>query len=163
MVTRSNNYWRDGVRPIDELTYKAIVQSASPGAIRTDFGKDGQNNDGFSLYESGEEGIPKLVYTTIYERDRKLRNQAILIHGTICKACNFDFFQAYGEAGSGYIHIDHRVAIATAGGSVKVNPETDLVPVCANCHSIIHRRRNGTLSVEPLQEIVRDARSMSAR
>ncbi|HCI1809008.1 TPA: restriction endonuclease, partial [Pseudomonas aeruginosa] len=36
-----------------------------------------------------------------------------------------------------------------------VNPETDLVPLCANCHAVVHRRRDRTLSVDELKGLVR--------
>lgn len=37
---------------------------------------------------------------------------------------------------------------------VEINPETDLVPVCANCHRMIHRRKDDVLTIEELKSIV---------
>jgi putative restriction endonuclease len=109
--------------------------------------------------ESAVEGQPQLRFVTQYERDDGLRRAAIALHGTLCYVCGFSFENQYGEVGLGYIHIHHRVPISVQGGPRIINPSTDLVPVCANCHAMIHRRRNHTLGVEELQEIVMNQRA----
>jgi putative restriction endonuclease len=35
-----------------------------------------------------------------------------------------------------------------------VDPGTDLVPLCANCHTIAHRRRGTVTSIEELKELI---------
>lgn len=42
-------------------------------------------------YQPRTEGEKVHIDTTKYERDPKLREQAIKYHGTKCAACNFDF------------------------------------------------------------------------
>ena len=37
---------------------------------------------------------------------------------------------------------------------IEINPETDLVPVCSNCHRMIHRKKNEILSIEELKNIL---------
>jgi predicted HNH restriction endonuclease len=37
-----------------------------------------------------------------------------------------------------------------------VNPTTDLIPVCANCHAMLHRGRK-TISIEALKEHIHNA------
>ncbi|MBG6074007.1 putative restriction endonuclease [Polaromonas sp. CG_9.7] len=150
--SRLKNYWRDGVRSIDKTTYEKIVVSAKfhlPLALILP-----TMNDAGQGLTSSIEGAKKLVYTTIYERDPELRNEAVRIHGTTCIACNFNFEEVYGDYGKGYIHIHHRSPISEAGGSISVNPAKDLVPLCANCHSIVHRRKNSVLSIEQLISMV---------
>mgnify|MGYP001312260415 CR=1 FL=1 len=112
-------------------------------------------NDSENTFVSGVEGNPKLSYITTYERNPKLRKEAIRIHGCICAACGFDFNKTYGELGKGYIHIHHKVPVSELEEPKEINPKTDLIPLCANCHSMIHRRKNNTLNVEELQEILR--------
>ncbi|MBU3680073.1 MAG: hypothetical protein FGM32_10790 [Candidatus Kapabacteria bacterium] len=51
-----------------------------------------------------------------------------------------NFEDVYGPIGRGFIHVHHRRPISAAGGSYSINPSTDLVPVCPNCHSMMHRR-----------------------
>ena len=92
-------------------------------------------------------------YSTTYERDLKMRNAAIAIHGTTCKCCNFNFEKSYGDLGKDFIHVHHIKPISESGETI-VNPETDLTVLCPNCHYMIHRKRNYTLSVEELKDML---------
>jgi predicted HNH restriction endonuclease len=154
---RITNYWRDGVRSIEKGVYDAIAAFAnySPRLAQKPPVVKLATNDLEQGLTSAIEGEKKLVYTTVYERDPELRSEAVRIHGTTCAACGFNFEEAYGEYGRGYIHIHHRSPISEAGGSVVVSPEKDLVPLCANCHAIVHRRKNNVLSIEQLINILR--------
>jgi 5-methylcytosine-specific restriction protein A len=58
----------------------------------------------------------------------------------------------YGEIGRGFIHVHHVVPISSIGESYKVDPAKDLVPVCPNCHAMLHRGKGGkVLTVEELR------------
>ena len=54
--------------------------------------------------------------------------------------CGFEFGDQYGEWGEGFIHVHHVVPLAKRGERYEVDPVHDLVPVCANCHAMLHRR-----------------------
>lgn len=43
--------------------------------------------------------------------------------------------------------------ISVRGGEYEVNPKTDLIPVCPNCHAMIHRQ-NPPLSIQELKDIL---------
>ncbi|WOT12653.1 HNH endonuclease [Leptospira interrogans] len=58
--------------------------------------------------------------------------------------------------GDGFIHVHHIRPIAKAG-KTSVNPRTDMVVLCANCHAMVHRSRQNILSVEELKEIIRSS------
>lgn len=58
----------------------------------------------------------------------------------VCIVCDFDFAAVYGSLGEGFMHVHHLNPISEASSSRLVSPEIDLVPVCPNCHSMIHRR-----------------------
>ncbi len=90
-----------------------------------------------------------------YERDPKLRDAAIKIHGTACQGCGFEFEWKYGVVGAGFIEVHHTKPVSSLGGTVQVNPQTDLVVLCSNCHSIVHRKRPVPLSIEELHKAVR--------
>ena len=114
---------------------------------------------GDNQYETvviAKEGHKKSYYTTKYERNPMLRRKAIEIHKPICYVCKFDFYEKYGELGKDYIEVHHKVPLANIDGVVEVNPETDLVCLCANCHRMIHRSRKEILTVEALAQIVND-------
>ena len=90
--------------------------------------------------EQYTEGAVRQVLTNAYERDEKARRAAIKHHGCICKVCNFSFEFAYGSIGKNFIHVHHVVPLSSIGKEYVVNPKTDLVPVCPNCHAMIHRK-----------------------
>ena len=53
--------------------------------------------------------------------------------------CGFDFEAFYGELGKNYIHVHHIVPLSKINKEYSVDPKNDLVPVCPNCHAMIHR------------------------
>jgi 5-methylcytosine-specific restriction protein A len=63
------------------------------------------------------------------------------IHGKTCAVCGFDGSSTYGRNGEGLIHVHHLLEIAGVGKEYEVDPSKDLIPVCPNCHAMIHRRR----------------------
>lgn len=153
-ASRVKNYWRDGVRVISQFDYDHILSDVHFQSSPTDAEESGIQ-DGVQIFTSGNEGSKISYFGTRYERKKDLRVKAIAIHGLDCKACGFDFEKAYGEYARGFIHIHHTVPISDFGGEKSVDPETDLVPLCANCHSVIHRKRDITLSVDELKGMVR--------
>lgn len=100
------------------------------------------------------EGAERVALHVTYERSPKNRAAAIRIHGTKCNCCRFDFNMAYGsELARDYIEIHHIKSITQTSGGV--NPATDLVPLCSNCHSMVHRKSGEIMPVEQLREIMR--------
>jgi 5-methylcytosine-specific restriction enzyme A len=101
-----------------------------------------------------EEGRKRIRQHIEYERSIRNRARAIALHGTRCIVCGFSFDEAYGaEHAAGYIEIHHVTSLAS--GNVVPNVDTDLVPLCSNCHSMAHRRRRSPLTVEELRALVR--------
>ncbi|WP_156390437.1 HNH endonuclease [Rhizobium sp. Root1203] len=130
---RKDNFWRDGVRQSSYDVFRAVAGIAGMDVI--DAVEDIGSDDGLTTV--GEEGGKKVVYGTRFERDPKLRNEAVRIHGTQCLACEMDLKSVYGEVANGFVHIHHRKPLSATGRTI-VNPKTDLVPLCPNCHSIAH-------------------------
>lgn len=102
------------------------------------------------------EGAKRTVTVNFFERNPKARTDCIEAHGSKCAICNFDFGEIYGEQFRGFIHIHHKVPLSSIGKSYKVNPKTDLIPVCPNCHAIIHYG-NKTRSVDPVRKLINKA------
>ena len=48
----------------------------------------------------------------------------------------------------------HKHPLSTIREETKINPSTDLIPVCANCHRIIHRKKENILSIDEMKELV---------
>ncbi|HBR4060523.1 TPA: HNH endonuclease, partial [Klebsiella pneumoniae] len=89
--------------------------------------------------ESYTEGAKKLVTVNSYERDPKARQACIDHYGTSCKCCGIDFEKVYGEHGKGFIHVHHIKPLHEIGEEYEVNPITDMIPLCPNCHAMVHR------------------------
>lgn len=105
-------------------------------------------------YTPDAEGRKRLAVHYTYERSIKNRAKAIEIHGTICAACGFDFNKKYGsEWASSYIEIHHTKSITTLNDT-KIDPHTDLIPLCSNCHSMAHRNRGSILGLEELKSLI---------
>jgi len=104
-----------------------------------------------------KEGAVREYFGKRYERDPANRKKAIKIHGLECRVCNFNFEEMYGERGADFIEIHHRKPIYTFEGQAQtIDPHLDLVPLCSNCHRMIHRRSDNVLTVEQLQEIMKN-------
>lgn len=100
------------------------------------------------------EGRSRKSYGKRYERDPRNRRDAIAYHGVRCKVCGFDFGEVYGEPGAGYTEVHHVVPLSSTDEEQVVDPKKDLVPVCVNCHSIIHRKSDDVLSIEEVKEVL---------
>ena len=103
------------------------------------------------------EGKKVAFYTTKYERSKSNRDKALKIHGYSCCICNINFKESYGEIGEGFIHVHHVKPLYSLDEEVVIDPTKDLVPVCPNCHAIIHRRKNQILSIDDVKKIYKSA------
>lgn len=92
------------------------------------------------------EGRQVEISSTKYERSRKNRLLCLMHYGYSCQICGFDFYKIYGEIAENFIHVHHIEQISSSG-IVKIDPIKDLIPLCPNCHSVIH------LSTPPLKPV----------
>ena len=99
------------------------------------------------------EGARQRIEVNRYERSRVNRAVCISVHGIKCAACGFDFGLVYGALGADFIHVHHKVPVSVLGPGYVVNPVTDLVPVCPNCHAMLHRH-NPPLDIEDLKTVL---------
>ena len=99
------------------------------------------------------EGAKKQTLINRYERNPKARARCIAAHGSACMVCGFDFGIAFGEEFSGKIEVHHKKPISEIGESYVVDPVNDLVPVCPNCHMMLHSKSGGVYTVEELKEL----------
>jgi predicted HNH restriction endonuclease len=74
------------------------------------------------------------------ERDPKARLMCIEHFGCKCAICGFDFAKVYGEVGRNFIEVHHIILMSSTSAEHAVDPLNDLIPVCSNCYSILHRR-----------------------
>lgn len=102
------------------------------------------------------EGAVERVLVNRYERDERARAACLAHHGVSCCICEFSFATAYGSVGKNLIHVHHLRLLSTLGPNYLVDPIRDLLPVCANCHAIIHRR-SPPYSPEEVRKFLQDA------
>lgn len=103
--------------------------------------------DDDTLYE----GALIKVLANKYERNQKARKECVAKKGYKCIVCGQDFEATYGEIGKGFIHVHHLTPISTIGKEYQLNVDTDLVPVCPNCHYMLHRK-NPPYTIEELKD-----------
>ena len=135
----------------------AAISAAAPMAARTD--ESGEHTslwpDDLPDAQAYFEGLARQVSVNRYERSLEARAACIAHYGCICQVCEVDFGKRYGRLGLGFIHVHHLVPISSIGSDYRVDPVADLVPVCPNCHAMIHR---GTppLPIERLRRLLHD-------
>lgn len=116
-------------------------------------------NDGIPLPDEAEsrtEGGKKVYISQRAERDIRLKNDAIDLFGTVCKACGFDFGKTYGEWGEGFIEVHHLIPLGGKDSKVrKTNPAKDMVVLCSNCHRMVHRKKTMVLTLEELKRKIK--------
>ena len=91
--------------------------------------------DSDTLYE----GALMTVKVNRYERNPKARKECVARKGCRCYVCGIDFEEIYGVIGKGFIHIHHLTPISSIGKEYVLDVDNDLVPVCPNCHYMLHR------------------------
>ena len=116
-----------------------------------------QNNDCEIDYPNKDdafyEGAVTKVLANRYERNPKARQQCIEKLGCKCIVCGCDFSERYGELGEGFIHVHHIVLIGSIGKEYVLDPIKDLVPICPNCHYMLHRS-NPPMKPEELKKLL---------
>ncbi len=106
------------------------------------------------------EGAVCQVPVNKYERSSIARKKCIEFHGLNCGICGMSFMEVYGDIGADFIHVHHIVPLNQIGREYRVDYKKDLIPVCPNCHAMLHRTVDGrNISIEELRKIVRKNRS----
>ena len=108
------------------------------------------------------EGSIKRISIEVRERDAGARKACIEQYGAKCFICKFDFGQFYGPEAEGFIHVHHREKLSGRKGTTKTDPVKDLVPLCPNCHSVLHLRKDA-YEVEEVKAMVVRQRLMNKK
>ncbi len=114
-----------------------------------------QKNEFFDEKTVLSEGKKKVRISTFIERNQKIRRLAIEQHGLNCAACGFNFQNFYGEFAKGFIEIHHVIPLhKELKNRRETNILTDLIPLCSNCHSVVHRKKDHVVSLEGLLKMI---------
>lgn len=108
--------------------------------------------------ESFWEGFVIKSETVKYERNPKARRKCIEYHGAYCHVCGFDFGKTYGSKYKNIIEVHHITPLHTIKKGYEVDPIKDLIPLCSNCHAIVHSKKDGYYSIEEVISLIKNNR-----
>lgn len=85
-----------------------------------------------------EGNISKAIVNKV-ERNLEARYKCIEEKGYDCTVRGMNFRKIYGELlKKEFIQVHHLTPVSTRKGRYKIDPINDLVPICPNCHVVIH-------------------------
>lgn len=93
-----------------------------------------------------------------YTRNKKARERCLEHFGEKCQVCGTTAEKAYGRPVNGFIHVHHRKCLSESKAPDKVDPEKDLVPVCPNCHAVIHAHPAQVRTINEVREMRKAAK-----
>ncbi len=113
---------------------------------------------------AAQAGITEAQETTVtlaYKRRNALVREKCLARFTpiACQICGLDFATVYGPTFRDCVHVHHLNPLALAQGPRCVNPDVDLIPVCPNCHAVIHAHGE-VRSPESVRAMIRNNRTV---
>lgn len=100
------------------------------------------------------EGGLKEVILSIHERNPVARKKCIEYYGARCFICKMQFEERYGSLFAGLIHVHHRTPLQFQNEEYEVDPILDLIPVCPNCHMVLHSKKDGVYTPEEVIEFL---------
>ena len=110
--------------------------------------------------EDDEFSEGKILLKNHLQRERNVKlielskKKFIEKHGRLyCEVCGFDFETIYGELGKNFIEAHHIKPVSQMTENEKTSID-DIVMVCSNCHSMIHRKKPW-LTVDKIKEILK--------
>jgi predicted HNH restriction endonuclease len=144
-----------GYYPLPKQTVNVLVEFEKPGKewlwimrpevaqaletlgwtndTRSDIPEEVENS--VQLYE----GTVRTISVNAYERSAVARENCILYYGCKCAVCEVTLSDIYGDIAQGYIHVHHLRQLSEINYEYQVDPIQDLLPVCPNCHAILHQ------------------------
>lgn len=133
---------------------KGVWKLSAQGVERAkNFIKDARSDfDSTDVEYTFFEGNEEKVFTTKYERSLLARNICLEVNGLNCFVCDFNFEKVYGVIGKEFMHVHHKKAISL-NKNEETDPAKDLVPVCPNCHAMLHKR-SPPFSIEEMKQII---------
>jgi predicted HNH restriction endonuclease len=144
--SRSKKFKEDIVKQIEKIISEDINGDANNDEVKYFEGiMNSKVKEVFTLYRNANARKKCLEY---YFPDKK---------NYTCILCGFDFEKQYGSLGKDFIEVHHIESHTTKSkdkGNHEINPMKDLIPVCSNCHSIIHKQRPA-VSIKRMKKIIR--------
>jgi hypothetical protein len=102
---------------------------------------------------SYREGQGVQITVNRYERDASARAACLNHFGPSCQICRVDLSTVYGPIADGLVHVHHLRPLSQITGEYEVRPDQDLIPVCPNCHAVVHRH-DPPLTPDQVREMI---------
>ncbi len=118
--------------------------------------------DNLEFNEDTNLGFPEgRVYERLHksrERNSKLirtiKNEILSKTGKLdCEVFGFKFYDVYGDVGKDFMEAHHIIPVSTLKEESETKKE-DIILVCSNCHSMIHKKRPW-LSIEDIKKLIK--------
>lgn len=104
------------------------------------------------------EGNYTKVFVNKYERNWQARKECLKFYNnsSVCQICGIDIAKTYGAKFTGKIHVHHLIPLSKIKKKYIINPVKDLIPVCPNCHMILHSKgKNEVYTVEEVKNFIK--------
>ena len=145
IIAKSYKNEEDSMKSLNEVLFDFMCILLLFLTIKVDWDEE-------SHQEPRAEGGLSFEASKRYERSRVNRAICLRRYGFRCMGCGILLQEIYGPIGANVIHVHHIVPVSQMGGSYVLNPESDLIPLCPNCHNIVHRI-DPPLSIDALRDI----------
>lgn len=168
LVTYKNGIWKitklgkNYLNEIDENEKYLLIKSLEEQGFKEEKIKQTSKNFSNILIE---EATSIITNVNIRKRSSRLRIEAIKQcklnnKGNLpCVICGFDFKKKYGKIGEDFIEIHHLDLISESDIKGKkyvlIDALKKVVPVCSNCHSMIHKNRK-LMNILELKKMVEE-------
>lgn len=144
-----------GLKPAKPIETIDDMQEVKPGI------KVSNSRDIIFIDPNVTEGAAKDITLTRYERNPLARQLCIDAYGGTyrCEVCGFKLSDKYGsrQGKDDYIevhHLEEHAAKSKTEGEHPVNYRKDMIPLCPNCHRMIHYLKDHTIHPDELREII---------
>lgn len=124
------NKWEEGIKWFIEFLSESSTEIAS------------EDSKVVSRSSGYDEGVHIRREQIVLSRNRLARDACIQHYGYKCATCGIIMSRVYGELGEGFIEVHHLKPIHLFDEAHEVNPQEDLIPLCPNCHAMIHKLSN---------------------
>ncbi len=101
------------------------------------------------------EGSKKAIVVNAYERNLTARKRCIQHYGDTCMICGFRFAGFWGDDFEGIIHVHHLKPLSEITEEYVIDPIKDLIPVCPNCHLVIHSKPGGAYTISEAKALLK--------
>jgi predicted HNH restriction endonuclease len=143
-----------GLMAIHSISSEKLDSLTNSPSVRS----RGSNPDELHDHETYPEGAKRTTIVNAFERSSAARAACLKHHGYSCHVCEMSFAETYGEIGLNFIHVHHLNPVAARKRRYRINPIKHLVPVCPNCHAMMHTS-DPPLTVKRLRKILAENES----